>query len=219
MATGNHSSVPEGFKEIPGYTGKYFINEQGQVWSCFKDRILTQHLDAKKQYLTCLLTLPDKQKRPRLVHHLMGITWMEPCPGIWGAARGKYQINHKDGNKHNNCLPNLEWVRHEENLRHAWDSGLQSYGENRPNAQFTSEEVRTIRLRLINGEKVKTIASEFGVLEQSVKRIQQYVAWKRQDWDLVKPMMEVCKSKWLPITLKCIEEGGHFWDYSRPRVP
>jgi hypothetical protein len=149
----------------------------------------------------------------------MGVTWMDACPGEWGAARGKYQINHKDGNKHNNCIANLEWVRHEENLRHAWDSGLQSYGENRPNAQFTSEEVRAIRLRLINGEKTKAIATEFGVLEQSVKRIQQYVAWKRQDWDLVKPMMEVCKSKWLPITLKCIEEGGRFWDYSRPRVP
>ena len=27
MANSNHSSVPKGFKEIPGYDGRYFINQ------------------------------------------------------------------------------------------------------------------------------------------------------------------------------------------------
>ncbi|NDE45928.1 MAG: hypothetical protein EB006_07785 [Betaproteobacteria bacterium] len=219
MATDKHSSVPEGFKEIPGYGGRYFINENGDVWSVIRCRLMSKTLNAKKMYLTVPLSREGERMRPRLIHHLMAVTWMEKCPGERGAARGKYQINHKDGDKHNNSLDNLEWVKHEQNLRHAWENGLQCAGENRPNAQFTSEEVRQIRLRLIEGEKCKAISTEFGVNIGSVKKIQQYISWKRQDWDLIEPMIKICKSKWLKVTLQCVQDGGRFWDYSRPRVP
>jgi len=144
---------------------------------------------------------------------------MDVCPGEWGASRGKHQVNHKNGDKTNNKLCNLEWLKHEENLRHAWNNGLQNFGETRPNAYFTSEQVREIRLRLILGEKVKEIAKGFSATIGSIKHIQQFTAWKRQDWDLVEPMMQVCGSKWLRVTLDCIHDGGEFWDYSRPRVP
>lgn len=218
MAESNHSSVPEGFKEIPGYGGRYFIDKESNIWSTVRNRQLTKHLDAKKMYLTCLMIDETKCKRPRLVHHLMAKTWIEPCPGEWGAARGKYQINHKDGNKLNNKLENLEWITHEGNLKHAWETGLQSFGENRPNSIFTSAQVRQIRLRLIDGEKVRALADEFNTSTGNIKRIQQFAAWKRQDWDLVEPMMKICKSKLLLITLDCINNGGRFYDHTRVKA-
>ena len=213
MATGNHSNVPEGFKEIPGYAGKYFINEQGQVWGTAKSKLLKPQVCANNPYPWVLLTKPDKKKQPTTLYFLMRITWMPPAPGSVGSRRGEWCINHIDGDKLNSHISNLEWCTAEDNLRHAWMNNLQPYGEDRPNAQFTSEEVREIRLRLLLGEKVKHLAQEFCVNEQSIKRIQQFVTWKRQDWDLIEPMMQVCKSKWLPITLQCAKEGGHFWDY------
>jgi len=219
MADTNHSSVPEGFKEIPGYDGRYFINEKGEVWSTFKYLVLTQHLDSSKNYLQSLLMVPGRKTGiPRSMHKLVAITWLGDPPGEIGSKRGQYCVNHKDGNKLNNHIDNLEWTTCEENLRHAWENGLQSFGENSSNSRFTSGKVRSIRLRLLAGEKCKAIAVELGVGVECIKKIQQYISWKRQDWDLIEPMMKICKSKWLRVTLDCVNNGGKFWDYSRPYI-
>jgi hypothetical protein len=217
MASSNHSSVPAGFKEIPGYNGRYFISQEGQVWSALSSKILSQHFDAPKHYLTVLINQQKgKRARPKKIHCLMGIAWLGEAPGTVGIGGDKYCINHKDGNKLNNHVDNLEWITNSENLCHAWENNLHAHGENCSQSQFTSEQVREIRLRLLLGKTVKMLAEEFEVSIPSIKKIQQYVAWKRQDWDLVKPMMQICNSKYLQITIDCINDGGKFYDYSRP---
>lgn len=84
--------------------------------------------------------LPGKN---HLVHRLVALAFI-PNPD------SKPQVNHKDGNKRNNNVSNLEWVTAEENMKHAGDVGLiwgNKYGEK---SKFTEQgETIVLNIRLL----------------------------------------------------------------------
>lgn len=56
---------------------------------------------------------------PKYVHRIVAETFLDnPDP------TNNTQVNHKDGNKHNNCADNLEWCTQSENERHVFRLGL-----------------------------------------------------------------------------------------------
>lgn len=57
----------------------------------------------------------------------------------------KPQVNHKDGNKLNNSVENLEWVTNKENREHALNNGLHLCGDRCPWAKISDEDVKFIR--------------------------------------------------------------------------
>lgn len=108
--------MEEIWKDIPGYEKYYMASTLGRIKS--KDRVIKTVLKGKEiKYIKrgrimtpCLnsskyLGLPintDKLKKSENVHRLIAITFL-PNPNNLPC------VNHKDENKLNNCVDNLEW--------------------------------------------------------------------------------------------------------------
>ncbi len=103
-------------QKIKGYND-YLISKNGKVYSTKNGMLkeMSQYVDSLG-YLSLRLCEHAKTKLHR-IHRLLADTFIDnpndyPC------------INHKDGNKMNNELSNLEWCSYSQNNQHAFDNGL-----------------------------------------------------------------------------------------------
>lgn len=98
--------------DIEGYEGLYKVSNLGNVSG---KKMLTPSKSSSGYYKVELYK--DKISKVFWIHRLVAQTFL-PNPD------NKPQVNHKDGNKLNNILSNLEWVTVSENQIHAINSGL-----------------------------------------------------------------------------------------------
>lgn len=105
---------------IKGYEGKYCISGDGMVVNVNSYRALkpTEH-NGKQPYYYVTLSKNGKRKK-FLVHRLVAQTFI-PNPD------NLPQVNHKDGDVHNNRISNLEWVTNKGNTEHAYKNHLRTH--------------------------------------------------------------------------------------------
>lgn len=100
----------------------------------------------------------DGCRKPHLVHRLVAEAFIGPCPdGL--------EVNHKDGDPANNCVSNLEYVTHAENIRHGYRN---KRGERHHCAKLTDDAVIDIRKRMAVGERGVDLAREYCCSSQLV---------------------------------------------------
>ncbi len=100
------------WKDIPGYEGLYQASTMGRVKSFYKrGKILKPQLNGVGYYQVSLHK--DKKYSILAIHQLVGITFLGHK-----IKRYKLVINHKDFNKLNNNVENLEIVTSRENTNH-----------------------------------------------------------------------------------------------------
>lgn len=125
----------EEWKPIIGYEGLYEISNYGNVHSIDRivvnsDRRIKDDNKKQKTLKGCELNLLESkvgyyvvnlskngERKIHYVHRLVAQHFVKEIDG-------KEYVNHIDGNKHNNLYTNLEWVTNEENMYHAWETGL-----------------------------------------------------------------------------------------------
>lgn len=121
--------MTEIWKNVSGYEGTYQVSNLGRVKRLFKngkENILSGKKD-KDGYIEVILSSNQKKKYYRL-HRLVAEAFV---PNL----ESKPQINHKDRNKQNNSVDNLEWVSGSENVAHTFVTGRKIF--RRPVVQYT----------------------------------------------------------------------------------
>jgi len=122
----------EVWKDINGYKGLYQISNKARIRSIdryvnnIKGRALRKGKVLKQSihingYYKITLSKCSKLKTYRL-HRLVALHFIP-------TSSTKLVVNHKDGNKLNNSLSNLEWCTRSEDSQHALRLGLQTSGK------------------------------------------------------------------------------------------
>jgi hypothetical protein len=159
------------WKNIEDYEKRYAVSNEGYVKSFIRYKLLKPFKN-KKGYL-CVTLCEFYNKEYRRVHRLVAEAFL-PNP------KNKPEINHKDGNKENNRVDNLEWVTCSENMKHRRNKlGINLSGSKNGSAKLTEHEVRIIKYSNLPFRKLSKI---FNIHESHVYRIKQGFKWSHIRW-------------------------------------
>ncbi len=165
--------ITENWLAVSGYEGRYAVSDQGNVMSMnFAKSGLPGLLkfNINRGYRTVELQTGSVKKR-FTVHRLVAAAFIGPRP------EGQH-INHKDGNKANNALSNLEYCTPSENQKHSFRLGLQSLkGEKHTRAELTDDKIREIKMMLASGMAQPSVAKMMGVCNSTISLINTGKRW------------------------------------------
>lgn len=100
----------EEIRDIKGYEGIYAVTSYGRVWSYRRNKFL-KPADNGKGYLFVVLSVNGQQKTQK-IHRLVAQAFLANPDGL-------PQVNHKDENKDNNRVSNLEWCDNKYNVTYS----------------------------------------------------------------------------------------------------
>ena len=157
-----------GYKDIPGYEGLYAVNRSGDIWSYYAGRNIKANRSYRGYYSVGL-----RKKGLRkwfMLHRLIGQAFLEN-------PDSKRYINHKDFNKANNTVDNIEWVTASENMMHAQRHGRVNTKEQQEKIRdscgfLTMAQARVIRFLYKTGRYTQgAVGNLFGVSEDVVYHV------------------------------------------------
>lgn len=163
----------ETWKDIVGYEGLYLISNTGKVLSptkvidgglgrkTLRPETTLRPAPGSHGYLAVSLC-KNKKHVSTCIHRILAEAFI-PNP------HGYRCINHKDGNKLNNDLNNLEWVSHGTNNKHAYDTGLK-----KPCWKVSPDQVEEMRDLFLKNYRVCDLARMYNIESSTVSLIVNY---------------------------------------------
>ena len=146
----------------------YIVYANGEIYDIDKNKYVSTHV-TKRGYLAFYC----KEIKSDILVHRFVMYYFQPIDNM-----ENLQVNHKDGNKQNNNINNLEWCTCSENLLHAFLNNLKTQvGENNSLAKLKEKDVVEIIGLLVNGVKVTEIANIYNVKHQTISNIKLHKSW------------------------------------------
>ena len=129
--------MKEIWKDIEGYEGKYEISNFGRIKSYAqkKNGKITEGYTDKKGYKTIFLYDKPQHGKWHKIHRLVASAFIDNPDNL-------LQVNHKDENKENNRVDNLEWCTNDYNNHYGTRSKRAS--ESNTCCVTTSKKVHSI---------------------------------------------------------------------------
>lgn len=147
---------------------RYEIFDNGQVFDKKLNEYCKQYIDSKGYHKVRIKHMSTNL----FVHRLIMCKFCPNKDEIY------LQVNHKDGNKHNNCLSNLEWVTQSGNQKHAFKNGLNNRrGERNSQAKLTESQVKEIIAELLKSTPASVLACRYNVSETTIYSIRTKRKW------------------------------------------
>lgn len=176
MSETNHT---EEWRPVVGWESLYSVSSIGRVrrstdGRCRKKGALLSNGYHPDGYPLVSL-YRNGQGRTKLVHGLVAEAFL-------GKRPKNHQVNHKDGNKANNRVANLEWVTPKQNSRHAIEQlGVQLgvLGERNPSAKLNEKKVCSMRAIYARGNITQAaLAKIFRVSYVTAHEVVRGKNWK-----------------------------------------
>lgn len=160
--------MEEIWKPVVGFEGLYEVSNLGNVKSIERNgtvkggKYMSKILDNYGYYM-CKLRNKKIVKIPK-IHRLVAQAFI-PNP------ENKPQVNHKDGNKLNNCVDNLEWVTPRENILHAVENGLiDVIGDIKNFCGYRVEQIKDGKV-INTFETISKSSRETGVCRSGIEKV------------------------------------------------
>ena len=158
------------------YGDYYLVSNFGNIKNVASGHIRKGYTNKNNPYYKIILSFGGRDKTATIkVHRAVAETFI-PNPS------NLPQVNHKDGNKLNNNIDNLEWVSEKQNLIHAVINKLSDSGEESCLSQLTREQINYIRDNCIPYNKnfgCAALAKKFNVDRSTISKIVHDKSWKK----------------------------------------
>lgn len=170
------------YKDIKGFPN-HEIDIKGNVRNKRSGNILKGSV-SKLGYKVVGIKLNTKNHTLK-IHRLLAENFLpEPSEELKKFCSENYPykvcVNHKDGNKLNNSIENLEWCTHKQNTQHAWETGLISKpkGEKNPRAKLSECLVHDLCKFYEEGGMPQEAITKFNISRQQATKIRAGFSWK-----------------------------------------
>lgn len=148
-------------KNFPNYA----VTEYGEVLNVKTGKVISQFLCGVPAYYSVNFTVDGKSRQQR-VHRVVAMGWLHNDD-----PDNKIQVNHKDGDKFNNHVSNLEWCTPSQNQQHAIATNLKRSSCSMHNASLEEDQVHEICQLLMEGWTTRDVAIKFEVPRATILQI------------------------------------------------